>query len=124
MSAQATPGAPGRLGALRARGAQNKLSVVMTTLIVIGALAVPFVFEEGSPEMNNAVLAAAYVVMALGLNIIVGFAGCSTSGTSRSSPSARTRRATSRRASGRTPVAARASTCSSASPRRACPAST
>jgi branched-chain amino acid transport system permease protein len=75
MSAQATPGAPGRLGALRARGAQNKLSVVMTTLIVIGALAVPFVFDEGSPEMNNAVLAAAYVVMALGLNIIVGFAG-------------------------------------------------
>src|SRR5688572_33410306 len=35
----------------------------------------PFFFEEGSPFVDDAVTALAYVVMALGLNIVVGFAG-------------------------------------------------
>ncbi len=44
--------------------------------IVIGlAIVAPFFLEEGGNVMNNMVLATAYVVMALGLNIIVGFAG-------------------------------------------------
>jgi branched-chain amino acid transport system permease protein len=38
-------------------------------------LVLPFFFEEGSPFMDDAVTALAYVVMALGLNIVVGFAG-------------------------------------------------
>jgi branched-chain amino acid transport system permease protein len=39
------------------------------------ALILPFFFGEGSPFMDDAVTALAYVVMALGLNIVVGFAG-------------------------------------------------
>ena len=39
------------------------------------ALVLPFFFGETSPFMDDAVTALAYVVMALGLNIVVGFAG-------------------------------------------------
>jgi branched-chain amino acid transport system permease protein len=46
------------------------------TLAACGlAVLLPFFFDSGGNVMNNLVLAAAYVVMALGLNIIVGFAG-------------------------------------------------
>jgi branched-chain amino acid transport system permease protein len=38
-------------------------------------LVLPFLFEPESPFMDDAVTALAYVVMALGLNIVVGFAG-------------------------------------------------
>ena len=37
--------------------------------------ALPFMLDSGGQLMGNATLALAYVVMALGLNIIVGFAG-------------------------------------------------
>ncbi len=43
------------------------------TLIALAALA-PFAFA-GSPALTDMTLAAAYVVMALGLNVVVGFAG-------------------------------------------------
>ena len=43
--------------------------------VILGAIALPFFFETGSPFIDDAVLALAYVGMALGLNIIVGFAG-------------------------------------------------
>ena len=39
------------------------------------ALVLPFFFGQSSPFMDDAVTALAYVVMALGLNIVVGFAG-------------------------------------------------
>jgi branched-chain amino acid transport system permease protein len=39
------------------------------------ALILPFFFGQTSPFMDDAVTALAYVVMALGLNIVVGFAG-------------------------------------------------
>ena len=39
------------------------------------AAVAPLFFSAGGNVLNNMVLAAAYVVMALGLNIIVGFAG-------------------------------------------------
>ncbi|HEU4611179.1 MAG TPA: hypothetical protein VFS15_03840, partial [Kofleriaceae bacterium] len=39
------------------------------------AIILPFFFSQGGDVMNNLVLGAAYVVMALGLNIIVGYAG-------------------------------------------------
>jgi branched-chain amino acid transport system permease protein len=42
---------------------------------LFAAFVLPFLTEESSTFMNNLVLAAAYAVMALGLNIIVGFAG-------------------------------------------------
>ena len=42
-------------------------------IIIVAAL--PLVLDSGGTLMGNATLALAYVVMALGLNIIVGFAG-------------------------------------------------
>jgi branched-chain amino acid transport system permease protein len=39
------------------------------------AAAAPLLLSEGGNVLNNMVLAAAFVVMALGLNVIVGFAG-------------------------------------------------
>ena len=49
-------------------------------LLRVGALAAlavlaPLCFSAGGDVLDNMVLAAAYVVMALGLNVIVGFAG-------------------------------------------------
>jgi branched-chain amino acid transport system permease protein len=44
--------------------------------VLIGLAALlPFLYDSGSPFIEDCVLALAYVVMALGLNIIVGFAG-------------------------------------------------
>ncbi|HEY7620977.1 MAG TPA: branched-chain amino acid ABC transporter permease [Solirubrobacteraceae bacterium] len=56
---------------LRPRGAQRLLAAA-----ALGFAAVlPFFFDAGSPTLDNLVQAAAYVSMALGLNIVVGFAG-------------------------------------------------
>jgi branched-chain amino acid transport system permease protein len=44
------------------------------TLIVVGIL-LPFGFTPASGFMNATIIALAYVVMALGLNVVVGFAG-------------------------------------------------
>jgi branched-chain amino acid transport system permease protein len=46
----------------------------VAALFALAAVA-PLFFSAGGSVINNMVLAAAYVVMALGLNIIVGFAG-------------------------------------------------
>jgi len=48
---------------------------LLAVAVIAAAVALPFFFETGSPFMDDAVLALSYVVMALGLNIIVGFAG-------------------------------------------------
>ena len=48
---------------------------LLAIAVIAGAIALPFFFETGSPFIDDAVLAISYVVMALGLNIIVGFAG-------------------------------------------------
>jgi branched-chain amino acid transport system permease protein len=50
----------------------NRLTVVA---FVIWAIALPFFHDEGAGFIEDATLALAYAVMALGLNIIVGFAG-------------------------------------------------
>src|SRR3712207_432733 len=52
---------------------QNLILVVV--VLVLAAIIPPTIFDQGSSQMNIAVLSAAYVVMALGLNIIVGYAG-------------------------------------------------
>jgi branched-chain amino acid transport system permease protein len=44
-------------------------------IFFIALILLPFVLDSGGELMGNATLALAYVVMALGLNIIVGFAG-------------------------------------------------
>jgi branched-chain amino acid transport system permease protein len=58
-------------GVIRVRGAA--LARVMA-VFALAAFA-PLFFSAGGLVLHNMVLAAAYVVMALGLNIIVGFAG-------------------------------------------------
>jgi branched-chain amino acid transport system permease protein len=48
----------------------------MRAAAVLGvAAALPFFVSAGGVAMENLVLAAAYVIMALGLNVVVGFAG-------------------------------------------------
>jgi len=47
----------------------------LAVALIAFAVGLPFLFETGSPFIDDAVLALAFVVMALGLNIIVGFAG-------------------------------------------------
>jgi branched-chain amino acid transport system permease protein len=44
-------------------------------VFLLAALFLPFLFDPGSAFISDCVLALAYTVMALGLNIIVGFAG-------------------------------------------------
>jgi branched-chain amino acid transport system permease protein len=68
--------AAGKAGARGRAPELSKTQNMIVAAVVIGLAAVlPFFFSEGGSIMNNLVLAAAYVVMALGLNIIVGFAG-------------------------------------------------
>ncbi len=51
----------------------EKLAIPIVFLVVAALL--PFLFDSGSSFIGTCVLALAYTVMALGLNIIVGFAG-------------------------------------------------
>jgi branched-chain amino acid transport system permease protein len=48
---------------------------VIYVVVLLFAIALPFMFDSGSPFIDDCILALAYVVMALGLNVIVGFAG-------------------------------------------------
>ena len=57
-----------------ARIRQHQDLAIAVVLLGFGAM-MPFFFESSSPFMDDAVTALAYVVMALGLNIVVGFAG-------------------------------------------------
>jgi branched-chain amino acid transport system permease protein len=47
----------------------------LAPVLLIIALILPVFFDTGSPFLQDAIQALAYVVMALGLNIVVGFAG-------------------------------------------------
>jgi branched-chain amino acid transport system permease protein len=47
----------------------------MALTLLAGGVALPFLVSEAGDFMNASVIALAYVVMALGLNIVVGFAG-------------------------------------------------
>ena len=50
-------------------------NLVLAVVLLGLAVLLPYFFDPRASFMNNAVLALAYVVMALGLNIVVGFAG-------------------------------------------------
>jgi len=58
-----------------ARIGKVSLSTVLTIVVIVGAIVLPFFYDSGSGFMNDATTALAYLVMALGLNIVVGFAG-------------------------------------------------
>jgi len=73
------PAAPGRRGQrARRRGlpdlSSNTRRGLVAAAILFGAL-LPLFLQSGGGFIDDATLALAYVVMALGLNIIVGFAG-------------------------------------------------
>jgi branched-chain amino acid transport system permease protein len=59
----------------RARELTHTQNMILTAAFIGIAIVLPFFFSSGGDVMNNLVLGAAYVVMALGLNIIVGYAG-------------------------------------------------
>jgi branched-chain amino acid transport system permease protein len=50
-------------------------NLILTTAVIVIAIVLPFFYDSGSGFMNDATVALIYVVMALGLNIVVGFAG-------------------------------------------------
>jgi branched-chain amino acid transport system permease protein len=55
---------------------ENKAVATATIVaLLVWALVLPFFQDSGDPFIEDATIALAYVVMALGLNIIVGFAG-------------------------------------------------
>jgi branched-chain amino acid transport system permease protein len=60
----------------RSASPQSKLAgrIAAATGILIVAL-LPFFYDDGSPFIEDSTVALIYVVMALGLNIVVGFAG-------------------------------------------------
>ena len=67
MSAAAIPA--------RALGAPRSLRRVAATAGLVVAATLPLLVSQGGVALENMVLAAAYVIMALGLNVVVGFAG-------------------------------------------------
>jgi branched-chain amino acid transport system permease protein len=50
-------------------------STVLAVAVIAFAIILPFTQEQANTFMNNCVLSLAYMVMALGLNCVVGFAG-------------------------------------------------
>ncbi|MEO7197699.1 MAG: branched-chain amino acid ABC transporter permease, partial [Solirubrobacterales bacterium] len=54
---------------------KGKENLVVSVVALAFAAILPLFFDPLSNITNNCILAAAYVVMALGLNIVVGFAG-------------------------------------------------
>ncbi|HKH17981.1 MAG TPA: hypothetical protein VKA57_10675 [Solirubrobacteraceae bacterium] len=59
---------PARLGNV-------ETSTILAVALIVIAVVLPFFYDSGSGFMNDATVALVYVVMALGLNIVVGFAG-------------------------------------------------
>ena len=53
----------------------RRVTIAVVVAAVIWAIILPFMHDEGGSFMNIATLILAYSVMALGLNIIVGYAG-------------------------------------------------
>jgi branched-chain amino acid transport system permease protein len=53
----------------------RRTDLIIALAVAAFAILLPFGFESNSSFMDDAITALAYVVMALGLNIVVGFAG-------------------------------------------------
>lgn len=64
-----------RPGSVAALGANRRARQGMAGAIILAAILLPFLLPPAGGFTNAAVTALAYVVMALGLNIVVGFAG-------------------------------------------------
>ena len=59
----------------RAKVGRFELANVIAAIGITIAILLPFFFDSGSGFIGDSTTALAYVVMALGLNIVVGFAG-------------------------------------------------
>jgi branched-chain amino acid transport system permease protein len=78
MSAATEPKTPGgtvRGGKLPSPKAPPWLEKAMVPILLVLAAFIPFFFENGDTFIQTCTQALAYIVMALGLNIVVGFAG-------------------------------------------------
>jgi branched-chain amino acid transport system permease protein len=62
---------PSPLDALK----RGSTSMILAVVAIVVALMLPFFYDSGSPFIEDATIALAYVTMALGLNVVVGFAG-------------------------------------------------
>src|SRR5215213_5916315 len=56
-----------------AKERNGQRAIVVTVLLL--AVLFPFMFDSLATQMNTAIFVVGYVIMALGLNIVVGFAG-------------------------------------------------
>jgi len=78
MSTVAAP-APTRRGrrtlSERLPGTPKVRSRVAAIVVIIAAILLPYFYDSGSSFIDDCTTALAYVVMALGLNVVVGFAG-------------------------------------------------
>jgi len=59
----------------RLPGTPRLQSRVLAGVLIAGAILLPYLYDAGSPFIEDCTIALAYVVMALGLNVVVGFAG-------------------------------------------------
>ncbi|MDP1846615.1 MAG: hypothetical protein Q8K79_02395 [Solirubrobacteraceae bacterium] len=59
----------------RAPVLSRRAQLALAVAAIVGGAVLPFFFSAGGGFIEDATLALAYIVMALGLNIIVGFAG-------------------------------------------------
>jgi len=75
MSSTSAPAAEKPRTRFKAPALSARQNLILAIVVIAFAIVLPFFVDEGGSVMNNMVLATAYVVMALGLNIIVGFAG-------------------------------------------------
>jgi branched-chain amino acid transport system permease protein len=73
----ATARKPGRFAGRVGRRfrAPPRLEKALVPVLLIAAALLPLFYDSGSPFISDCIIALAYVVMALGLNIVVGFAG-------------------------------------------------
>jgi len=74
MSTAADPPAKRRLPPLKGLDGGRR-SALLAAVLIVFALIFPFFLDSGSALLEDSTVALVYVVMALGLNIVVGFAG-------------------------------------------------
>jgi branched-chain amino acid transport system permease protein len=67
--------APATKPAQTASPIKRHSNLIIAAVVLLVAVLLPFTQDPLSTFLNNCILALAYVVMALGLNIVVGFAG-------------------------------------------------
>ena len=72
MSAEAAARPAGGLATARRRLPSGRL---LAGAVILVAAVLPFFFDSGSPFVEDSTTALIYVCMALGLNVVVGFAG-------------------------------------------------